>query len=148
VPPLREHAEDIPELAADLSTRIVARLGIGRAPLTITPAALALMRAYGWPGNVRELRNVLERAAILTAPDGEVTPDVLHPLLGASGSSRGADASALNLRGRLDALEQETIREALTQAQGSKKEAARLLGIDPKNLSYYLRKHDLGETPT
>jgi DNA-binding NtrC family response regulator len=148
VPPLREHAEDIPELAADLSTRIVARLGIGSAPLTITPAALALMRAYGWPGNVRELRNVLERAAILTAPDGEVTPDVLHPLLGASGSSRGADASALNLRGRLDALEQETIREALTQAQGSKKEAARLLGIDPKNLSYYLRKHDLGETPT
>ena len=32
---------------------------------------------------------------------------------------------------------------ALTAADGVKREAARLLGIDERNLSYYLKKHGL-----
>jgi transcriptional regulator with GAF, ATPase, and Fis domain len=31
--------------------------------------------------------------------------------------------------------------EALRRSGGVRKEAARLLGIDPRNLPYYLRKH-------
>ena len=144
LPPLREHREDLPELVAHLAVRIAARTGGGRGPLAIAPEALELMRAYEWPGNVRELRNVLERAAIL-APGGELTAELLHGLLGAPTNSKVAAPGDLNLRKRLEHMESETIREALARAGGSKKDAARLLGVDPKNLSYYLRKHGLGE---
>mgnify|MGYP001953014616 CR=1 FL=1 len=50
---------------------------------------------------------------------------------------------ALHLRSRLDATEKQLLREALTRAGGRRKDAAALLGIDPRNLAYYLRKHDL-----
>ena len=35
----------------------------------VTPAALALLAAYGWPGNVRELENALTRAVVLAKGD-------------------------------------------------------------------------------
>jgi two-component system response regulator AtoC len=50
----------------------------------------------------------------------------------------------LNLRESLNRLERELLLEAQRRAGGVRKEAARLLGIDPRNLAYYLHKHDLG----
>ena len=49
----------------------------------------------------------------------------------------------LNLREALNGLERELLLEAHRRAGGVRKEAARLLGIDPRNLSYYMRKHHL-----
>jgi len=59
--------------------------------------------------------------------------------------AEGAPAGerALNLREALNKLERELLLEAHRQAGGVRKDAARLLGIDPRNLSYYMRKHDL-----
>jgi transcriptional regulator with GAF, ATPase, and Fis domain len=34
---------------------------------------------------------------------------------------------------------------ALARSQGKKKEAALMLGVDPRNLGYYLRKHKIKE---
>ena len=39
------------------------------------------------------------------------------------------------------AREREVVIEALKRSGGVRKEAARLLGIDQRNLGYYLRKH-------
>ncbi len=147
VPPLREHREDLPELVDDLGTRIVARLG-GGSPFAIEAAALDLMQAYDWPGNVRELRNLLERAAILAPPGGSLSAAFLDDLLGKTRFTVSAVAGDLNLKKRLEVVERETILEALTRTGGSKKDAAGLLGLDPKNLSYYLRKHAVGDVPT
>jgi transcriptional regulator with GAF, ATPase, and Fis domain len=47
------------------------------------------------------------------------------------------------LRSRLAERERELIVEALARAGGSRKEASRLLGIDQRNLPYYLRKHGI-----
>jgi hypothetical protein len=41
--------------------------------------------------------------------------------------------------------EQETIRRALERSGGRKKDAAELLGVTPRALSYYLRKHGIGQ---
>jgi transcriptional regulator with GAF, ATPase, and Fis domain len=49
----------------------------------------------------------------------------------------------LNLRDALNKLERDLLLEAHRRADGVRKEAAHLLGIDPRNLSYYMRKHDL-----
>ncbi len=62
VPPLREHREDIDELAPYFLARFCAENGL--AALTLAPDALAALRKPAWPGNVRELRNVVQRLAL------------------------------------------------------------------------------------
>src|SRR6187455_1517625 len=69
VPPLRERAADIPDLADSIVRRLSRRLGAE--PPTITPEALDMLQNFAFPGNVRELENVLERALAL-CDDGRV----------------------------------------------------------------------------
>jgi DNA-binding NtrC family response regulator len=153
VPPLRRHKEDIPELAAHLLGRMLARPETGGdagAPsVPRLPAdVLEILTSYDWPGNVRELRNVLERALIIC---GERTPDarVFRSLLESSlPQSDGPVRGDLHLRSGLDAEERDLIQAALIRAEGKKKDAAALLGIDARNLGYYLRKHGLSERPS
>jgi two-component system response regulator AtoC len=59
------------------------------------------------------------------------------------GDEAGAVAGSLNLRRLLGEREKQILTEALRRAGGVRKEAARLLGIDQRNLAYYLRKHGL-----
>jgi len=145
VPPLRERRADIPDLAAYFLKR--ARLPLGRpADLEGNPFdadAGAVLLEYPWPGNVRELRNVMERASILA---GERLPDaaLFSRILGTPAPS-GEDENDLNIRRRIDGLERRLIVGALKRAGGRKRDAALLLGVDPKNLGYYLKKHGIAE---
>jgi DNA-binding NtrC family response regulator len=74
VPPLRQHPEDIPALAAYFARQAAARLG-KRAP-RLTDGALDALRVHPWPGNVRELAHAIERTVIL-GEGPQVTADVL-----------------------------------------------------------------------
>jgi DNA-binding NtrC family response regulator len=55
MPPLREHSEDIPQIAWALLDRM-------DETIKLSPDALSRMMVQRWPGNVRELSNTLERA--------------------------------------------------------------------------------------
>jgi len=143
VPPLRDRREDIPLLARHFADQVAQRLG--RPSPDLAAVTLARLGAYPWPGNVREVRNVIERAMILDPARGLEDLD-LAPGGGASASPAGGPPLAgreLNLRDALNKLERELLLEAHRRAGGVRKEAAHLLGIDPRNLSYYMRKHDL-----
>jgi transcriptional regulator with GAF, ATPase, and Fis domain len=146
VPPLRERRQDIPPLARHFAGVIAARLG--RPAPELPPVALARLAAYHWPGNVRELRNVIERAMILDPVHGLDALDLVHPgppPLSASLIAASTPAEReLNLRESLNRLERELLLEAQRRAGGVRKAAAHLLGIDPRNLAYYLHKHGLG----
>jgi transcriptional regulator with GAF, ATPase, and Fis domain len=48
---------------------------------------------------------------------------------------------SLNLRQNLDWTERETVRRALESSGGVKKDAAEVMGISQRALSYYLAKH-------
>jgi DNA-binding NtrC family response regulator len=145
VPPLRERRKDIPLLADYFLRR--ARAPLGRSPSGEGPAssadAAAVLAEYPWPGNVRELRNVMERASIL-AGDGLPDAALFSRILG-SGGPTGEDEDDLNIRRRVDALERRLIATALKKVGGRKRDAAQLLGVDPKNLGYYLKKHEIAE---
>ena len=136
VPPLRDRPEDIPRLARHFVAEIASHLG--RSAPELPPGLVARLRAYAWPGNVRELRNVLERALVLDPAHGLDAIDLPAP-------PAPNGEPDLGLKTTRDRLEREILLEARRRAHGVQKEAARLLGIDPRNLSYFLRKHGLAE---
>lgn len=146
VPPLRERPEDIPVLAEAFLERYARRLD--RPVRGIDASGMERLLAYDWPGNVRELRNVIERAVLLT--DGEVVDADLLPR---ESSRSGADSrdgtrgteeiGARDLRSRLLLEEKRILIEALHRSGGVRRHAARELGIDERNMSYYLKKHGL-----
>jgi two-component system response regulator AtoC len=139
VPPLRERMSDIPILAGAFARETAAQLGL--APPELSEETLGRLTAYSWPGNVRELRSVIERALVLDPGHGLDAIEILPvPSLGAEGVEADSD---LTLRSVLARREREVLVEALTRTQGVRKDAAQLLGIDARNLSYYLKKHGL-----
>jgi DNA-binding NtrC family response regulator len=74
MPPLRERADDIHELAQYFIKRF--SKAHERTITGITPDTLAILRNYNWPGNIRELENVIERAFIVENSD-QITPSSL-----------------------------------------------------------------------
>jgi transcriptional regulator with GAF, ATPase, and Fis domain len=56
-------------------------------------------------------------------------------------SAAAANLPSMTLRLNLDWAERETVRRALDACGGVKKDAAELMGISQRALSYYLAKH-------
>ena len=140
VPPLRERPEDIPLLATRFAAEVARRLG--RPAPELGPEAAGRLQSYSWPGNVRELQNVIERALILNPGAGLDQLDIA-PETGVLPASASGALGDLNLRATLNHHERELLLEAQRRAKGVRKETARLLGIDSRNLAYYLRKHGI-----
>jgi DNA-binding NtrC family response regulator len=134
VPPLREHAEDVPELARFFLERLSLQC---RRAFRLSAAALRKLVAYPWPGNVRQLRAVLESAAVMSEAD-LIDADVL-PLPGAEPPplTNGNDLPASL---DIDELETWAIRRALQQTGGNVSQAARLLGMSRDTLHTKLKK--------
>ncbi|PYQ38462.1 MAG: hypothetical protein DMF77_24020 [Acidobacteria bacterium] len=146
VPPLRERPEDVAVLARAFAADVAARLG--RPAPDLDEETLARLASYPWPGNVRELRSVIERALILHPGRGlaalDLAPEPVAPSSAADSAPGGPPApDDLTLRESLNRLERSLLVEAHRRAHGVRREAARLLGIDARNLAYYCRKHGL-----
>ena len=62
VPPLRDRAEDIPDLISHIMEK---SLKDGLEIKTISVPAMDMMKRYDWPGNVRELENLVRRLLVL-----------------------------------------------------------------------------------
>ncbi len=139
IPPLRERREDIPVLAEAFLVEFAKRFA--RPIKAFHPDTMAVLEAYQWPGNVRELRNAIERAVLLEKSE-MILPSSL-PFSPRPAASGGGERIDLNLRSVLALQERRTLVAALEQARGVRREAARLLGIDARNLGYFLRKHGL-----
>src|SRR5262249_11347547 len=75
VPALREHPEDVPELAAHFLDLFAAE---HRRRLTLAEAALERLTTFSWPGNVRQLRSVLESAVVMAGSAGVIHVSDLH----------------------------------------------------------------------
>jgi DNA-binding NtrC family response regulator len=139
LPPLRERPDDIPLLIEHFVRKHALRTG--QRIDGLEPLALERLAAYHWPGNVRELENTIERAVVLAS----------GPLIEAAAISiaeplHGAQAEGLpspRLHDNVEWAERESVRRALRQALGVKKDAAERLGISQRALSYYLGKYKI-----
>ena len=78
MPPLRDHTEDVADLAARFLLQFCTENGL--AELTLAADALTALRKHPWPGNVRELRNVIQRMALEASGPSLRKADVLAVL--------------------------------------------------------------------
>jgi len=111
----------------------LARINAARdTPLVLSAAARSQLLAHDYEGNVRELKNILECASIMA--EDVVEPEHLPSYVqaGARGAAAGGDTAAA-LRARVREFERVAIAEAIERS-GSKREAARRLGIDVATL--------------
>jgi len=138
IPPLRERRDDIPVLVEHFIRKHAQRTG--RRVDGIEEGAMAALQAYDWPGNVRELENTIERAVVLSR-SALLTSDAIA--VPGSSPAAGGGLPGLSLRQNIEWVERETMRKALEQAGGVKKDAAELMGISQRALSYYLGKYRL-----
>ena len=136
IPALRDRREDIPVLVDHLVRKHAQRAG--RVIDRIDDGLVARLTAYDWPGNVRELENTIERAVVLS-PARTLSAQALF--LPGVATSSAASVPSLNLHQNLEWSEKETVRRALEASRGVKKDAAELMGISQRALSYYLAKH-------
>ncbi|HEY3732220.1 MAG TPA: sigma-54 dependent transcriptional regulator [Steroidobacteraceae bacterium] len=152
VPALREHAEDIPELADAMLERLSMRVGLQARKAT--NAARAALQRYPFPGNVRELENILERTIALSASGMIEVGDLqLRATAAASppsfaeadGHSIGTPAGGVPPAGtalgdQLENMERAAIVKALEQTRYNKTAAAKLLGMSFRALRYRVKK--------
>jgi DNA-binding NtrC family response regulator len=140
IPPLRERRDDIPVLTDHFIEKH--RQRTGKQIERVEPDVVETLQQYDWPGNVRELENTIERAVVL-ATGPVLTPDSVSMMGATSSSSSGLPS--LRLHQNLEWVERETIRRALEQSGGIKKDAAEVMGISQRALSYYLAKYRIDE---
>ena len=136
IPPLRERREDIPVLVEHFVAKHAQRAG--KRIDGVEPGVIEALQGADWPGNVRELENTVERAVVL-APTPIIGPDAVR-MVGVN-TTTTSGLPSLNLRQNLDWAERETVRRALASSGGVKKDAAEVMGISQRALSYYLAKH-------
>ncbi len=156
VPPLRERPEDIPILVQYFLEKYSKEQG--KPVQGISSYAMEALKNYPFPGNVRELENIVERSVALSSTN-LILPESLSLARFKEGKKAPSQPMAkdlatlidlvelpeqgLELDSTLDRLERRLIELAMERANGSKQEAARILGINQRSLRYRLQKHGL-----
>src|SRR3984957_6297042 len=140
IPALRERRQDIPVLAAFFLERMAREFGQQR---SLSDDAVKALLAYDWPGNVRELENCLQRAcAMNSGPEIQVL-DLPSSITGrnshATVEGEGGSAKIIPI----SELERNTILNTITQLNGDKLLAARLLGIGKTTLYRKLKEYEI-----
>ncbi|MCG8604023.1 AAA family ATPase, partial [bacterium] len=105
---------------------------------SFTPAAIKDLQAYHWPGNIRELKNVVERLYISDA-DGVIHASEL-PL-----EITSVDPLHGTFQEKVTAYEKSLLLNALKDAMGNQREAARALGMTYDQFRHYYKKYGLGD---
>ncbi|MGE5192413.1 MAG: sigma 54-interacting transcriptional regulator, partial [Deltaproteobacteria bacterium] len=159
LPPLRERAEDIIELALYFLNRAAERAG--KRISHLDDDVISALKRYSWPGNIRELENAIERAVVMAEGPAitlhdlpavivastahpvqvlEAKPLRLEPPRSSRPERRSSPAGPVEKYAAELPGERQSLVDALARANGNKAEAARFLGIPRSTLFSRLKK--------
>ena len=133
VPPLRQRAEDIPELVEHFLKQDAGRIS------RVTTEAMDLLIAYGWPGNVRELENLCCRAVTLCTGD-TIEASLIEPWLRSSAVSSEEGLGTLREGRMLEDMERKLIERMLAKFGGHRAKTAKALGMGVRTLGMKLKQ--------
>ena len=161
LPPLREHREDIKELALYYTAKICERYGTETKGFS--PEFFEALAAYDWPGNVRELVNTMERAIAAARQDPILFPkhlpthiriDVVRASISKETpvevSHKGGGSSLKTLPNLRDfrenvisEAEQHYLHELMSRTGGNIEEACKISGLSRPRLYALLKNYHI-----
>ena len=140
IPPLRDYAEDVPDLLRYYVDRLVDEERVTFRRFGV--AAQNRLRNYPWPGNISELKNLAHRLLLLGGEEEirleeierELATQVLHdePLV-------KQDLLALPLREAREAFERAYLQQQLQLCNGKVGQLAKRVGMERTHLYRKLR---------
>jgi DNA-binding NtrC family response regulator len=140
VPPLREYAEDVPDLLRHCVDRLVD--GEGCVFRRFGVAAQNRLRNYPWPGNVQELR-VMVRRLLLQGGEEEITLEEIERELSQVAAPADTlvkqDLLALSLREAREHFERAYLQQQLLLCHGKVGQLAKRVGMERTHLYRKLR---------
>jgi DNA-binding NtrC family response regulator len=140
LPPLRERAADIPQLAEFFLRRY--NLRFRKQIQGITEPTLAMLKKYWWPGNIRELENLIER--LVAVSDKEFISEEDLPLEFHFAQLEPAGVRTDNLfEDATNTFERNFILRALEKNGWNVTGTAEYLGIPLSTLKYKMDKLDV-----
>jgi len=137
LPPLRERAGDVGELA-DFFVRLFATRGRS---LHLAPDFLARLESHNWPGNVRELANCMRRVVALTQ-ESEIGASALDGFDWAAAPAP-VDSSLIRPGVSLGEMERKLVAITLEATGGNRSRAAELLGVSLRTVRNKVRSYGL-----
>ncbi len=99
-----------------------------------------------WPGNVRELRNMCERLVVSIEEEKIDAEHVMKLMEHDNGEEQylaSEDTISVPIRGGLQKIEEEIMRQVLEKVSGDRTKAAELLGISRSTLWRRLGSKDV-----
>lgn len=149
LPPLKVRGSDILALA-----ELFLQQALPHSPKQLSSAAAKILLDYDWPGNVRELQNLIYHLSFTVRAEIIANSNYSEAVIKATekdnlNSSKQSLESEITPDQNLDFyknmadVEKRLLNQALTKANGSRAEAARLLGINRQLLYSKLKAHGL-----
>jgi two-component system, NtrC family, response regulator AtoC len=140
MPPLRERAEDIPQLVDFFLKRYTTRF---RKKINgITDSTVSMLKKYWWPGNIRELENLIER--LVAVSDKEYISEEDLPLEFHFAQLEPKGQKTANLfEDATNTFERNFLLRALEKCGWNVTATAEYLGIPLSTLKYKMDKLDV-----
>ncbi len=140
VPPLRDYAEDVPELLAYYVDKLVDAEGLTFRRFGV--AAQNRLRNYPWPDNVRELKNLVRRL-LLSGRDDDIALEEVEAEISAAAAVDEPlvkqDLLALPLREAREQFERAYLQQQLVLCDGKVGQLAKRVGMERTHLYRKLR---------
>jgi two-component system nitrogen regulation response regulator NtrX len=140
VPPLREYAEDVPDLLRFYVDRLVDDQHLPLRRFSV--AAQNRLRNYPWPGNVGELKNLVQRVLILGSGEDIRLEEIERELavkLAVDEPLVKQDLLALPLREAREQFERAYLQQQLLLCNGKVGQLAKRVGMERTHLYRKLR---------
>ncbi len=140
VPPLRNYAEDIPELLTYYVDKLVDAEGLTFRRFSV--AAQNRLRNYPWPDNVRELKNLVRRLLLSGSGEDIGLPEVEAEISAAAPVNEPLvkqDLLALPLREAREQFERAYLKQQLVLCDGKVGQLAKRVGMERTHLYRKLR---------
>ena len=140
IPPLREYAEDVPELLAYYVDKLVDSEGLTFRRFSV--AAQNRLRNYPWPDNVRELKTLVRRL-LLSGSDQDIALEEVEAEINAAAAVDEPlvkqDLLALPLREAREQFERAYLQQQLVLCNGKVGQLAKRVGMERTHLYRKLR---------
>jgi two-component system nitrogen regulation response regulator NtrX len=143
VPPLRDRAEDIPELVEEFLAEFSVSTNID--PKRMSGSAMELLKKYPWPGNVRELKNLVERLMIMSPGMVIEASDIPSPFNQRQGGEPAFEPRILSdtLKEAKNQFEKAFLETKLREYDWNISQTAEAIGIERSNLHKKIKAYGL-----